>query len=83
MRQTLSAEVIRERNGRDDSAVRGPEDVHWRRFSQMRPFLYSLERVCGTEKEIDAMAHSGSRRGRPSWILVHAVWVSAILLHLV
>jgi hypothetical protein len=79
MRQTLSAASIRERNTRDDALARAPEDVHWRRFPQMRPFLFSLERVCGTEAEINAMIRSGAGAAR-SWArLFHAAWCLALV----
>jgi hypothetical protein len=49
-------------------------DPVWRYFGQARAFLYPLERVCGAEKEIDAMRRNGAEalRGRAGVLQVVA-----------
>jgi hypothetical protein len=41
------------RTGKGDRPV-------WRYYGQSRAFLFPLERVCGAEKEIDAMRRTGA-----------------------
>ena len=37
-----------------------PNMPRWRYYGQARPYLYPLERVCGTEREVDAMRRNGA-----------------------
>jgi hypothetical protein len=43
----------------NDLASTDDSDPRWQFFGQTRDFLYPLERVCGSEKDIDRMRSNG------------------------
>lgn len=53
-----------------------PEMPRWRYFGQARPYLWPLERVCGSEREIDAMRRNGAA-GRRSGALAAVLFALA------
>jgi hypothetical protein len=63
MRRVLPPPALDALNRAADSELAKDVSVPaWRYYVQTRDFLYPLERVCGSEKEVDAMRANGAAR---------------------
>ena len=73
MREVATLPQLQEFNrGRDAELLADGSAPAWRYFGQTRNFLWPLERVCGTEAEVDAMRVSSGAVAvalwmRPGW----------------
>ena len=79
-RRAVPPGELRQANTEFDAAfVASPADPHWRYFGQSRDFFYPLERVCGTEQDVDGMRAS-SGAALPVVMAAAAVCSAAALL---
>lgn len=55
-----------------DATLDGERPV-WYRFGQMKPWLPAVERVCGSQRDVDAMRHSHAFSARSSAVELEAL----------
>ena len=70
MRDVITLPQLQEFNrGRDAELLADGSAPAWRYFGQTRNFLWPLERVCGTEAEVDTMRVSSGAVAASVWML--------------